>query len=242
MHRTLLIVAAAVICASAHTASANLLINGNLDLPGVHESDVAIGWTLQEPDLNTAGAPVNSATFASFANHTPGGAVGLWYRSFEGNLTDTSPETVNAHLFQTVPVTPGLEYFLTAWYFMEANYSGLNPAAPTQTILALEFLDGGSTVLAGSLFLDIDTVYDTNATSTWQQFALNGIAPAGAVNARVRSSMTDGVFQPTNPQSAFVDDFVLTGIPEPTTANLALLAAAGLTLTRHRPRNRPSRT
>jgi len=32
--------------------------------------------------------------------------------------------------------------------------------------------------------------------------------------------MIDGMFAPTNPQSACVDDFSLTGVPEPTTGVL----------------------
>lgn len=216
---------AAVICGG--TAWANLLVNGDLDNPPEHESDVAVGWTLVEPDVDVNNDPVNSATFANFGNHTPGGGRGLWLRSFAGGLGAGSPPTVNAHLYQDVPGTPGIAYTLSAWFRMEANYAGLNPAAPTQTILALDFLGVGDAVLA-SVELDIDTVYVPG--NTWQQFPVGGIAPDGTVAVRARASMIDGLLQPVNPQSAFVDDFVL--LPEPTSA--ALLALGGLLLLRRR--------
>lgn len=232
--RHFILMAAIVFWALSATAQANLLTNGNLDNPGIHESDVAVGWTLVEPDVDGMGAPINSATFASFADHTGAGGVGLWYRSFEGGFGGDEPFSVNADLYQDVAAVAGADYAVTAWYLMEANYSGLDNAVPTQTILALEFLDAGAAVI-GSSTLDIDTVYDTGAPSTWQQFNVNGTAPAGAVTVRVRSSMINGVIEMANPQSAFVDDLDLSVrgiIPEP--ASAALLGLAALMIVRRR--------
>ena len=206
-----------VFCSSGR---ADLLINGNLDDPPDHETDVATGWTLEEPDVDQFGDPVNSATFASFANHTPGGERGLWLRSFEGGLGGDEPLTVDAHLYQDVAGVAGVQYTLSAWFRMEENYSGLDPLAPTHTLLALEFRDGvGSPLFIAEL--DIDVAY--NPDNTWQQFTVISIAPIGTATVRVRASMIDGVFADTNPQSAFVDDFVL--VPAPGVFGLLGIAA-----------------
>src|SRR5688500_13309488 len=106
-----------ILFAAGPARAQNLLVNGDLDDPGIHESDVITGWTLTET-IQSGGA-VNSATAASFANHTPGPPtlpppavrVGLWLRSFAGTATDT----VGADLTQTVPGTAGQSYWLRGW-------------------------------------------------------------------------------------------------------------------------------
>lgn len=232
MCRTIrMLVLAAAAALGANAAQANLLINGDLENPPEHETDVAVGWTLEEPDVDANNDPVNSATFATFANHTPGGNRGLWLRPFVGGLNNDSPPTVTAHLYQDVPGVPGIVYSLTAWFRMEANYAGLNPADPTKTLLALDFLGVGDVILL-SVALDVDTVYVPD--NTWQPVHIGALAPAGTVTVRARASMLDGVFQPVNPQSAFVDDFLL--LPEPTSATL--LTLSGLFLLHYR-RARP---
>src|ERR671915_554251 len=82
----------------------NLLVNGGLDLPGLHEQDIVTGWTLTEGPAGT-----NAATMATFANHTPPPAppgstaqVGLWYRAFEGTTFDNPRPAVDADLTQSV--------------------------------------------------------------------------------------------------------------------------------------------
>jgi hypothetical protein len=204
----------------------NQLTNPGLDSPPDHETDIATGWTLIEPDVDAAGMPVNSATFASFANHTPGGTRGLWYRSFEGGLGGDEPATVDAHLQQDVPGTPGTNYTLSAWYRYETFYSGTDSFADTQTNLAIDFLGAGDVLLSSSV-LDVDAVQLPDGT--WREFSVSGIAPAGTVEVRARSSMLDGILEPSNPQSAFVDDFTL--VPEPGTI-VCLIPALALLMRR----------
>lgn len=211
----------AVIAAPAFAGS--LLINGDLELPAGGGGNDLDGWLLIEPDVNMAGAPVNSAEVVGFANHTPGGMRGLWFRSFEGGLNAMSPATVDAILQQDVAGTAGEQYTLSAWYRYEANYSGLDPFQNTQTILAIDFLDAGAGVI-DSVALDIDSVINVGMLSEWQQFSVSDVAPAGTVSVRARASFLDGVLEPNNPQSAFVDDFSL--VPEPTSLGLLLLAGA----------------
>jgi len=67
----------------------------------------------------------------------------------------------------------------------------------------------------------------TEATRNWLQHTLVGTAPAGTVNVRVRASMADGEFNIDMPhQAAWVDDFSLEIVPEPTTLLLSVLSVA----------------
>jgi hypothetical protein len=214
------------VCAGSARAQ-NLLVNGDLDDPGIHESDVITGWTLTE-SIQSGGA-VNSATAASFANHTPGPPtlpppavrVGLWYRAFAGTETDT----VNADLTQVVPGTPGQPYWLRGWSRFEAQFPGGVAGDQTDTFFAIDFLGAGGSVLSTA---QIELLADgqTNGGG-WREHTVLGIAPAGTLQVRARASMVNGHVAAANPQSAFVDDFSLT-IPEP--AGLSALALAGAAL------------
>jgi hypothetical protein len=240
--------------AASSVQAQNLLTNGDLDNPGLHEQDLATGWTLLEGPDGAAG-PTNTATFASFGNHTPGAPVlpppavrvGLWYRSFMGGLSPNDPPQVFAHLQQTVAGLPNTPYTMSGWARFETFYAGgvnnLNagtgapdptddgPPSPTDTFFAMEFLDAGGTNVLGSVQVELKANGQLN-DGQWKQHSLFGVSPAGTAFVRVRSSMIDGVLNPgVNPQSAFVDDFSLV-IPEP--ASASLLSLGGLALAARR--------
>lgn len=244
-HRSLAVsaIAVAVTLSGSQVQAQNLLTNGNLDDPGIHESDTITGWTLDEDPID-----VNAATFATFANNTPGGVTGLWYRAFQGTTFSNPRPAVDAHLYQDVPGTPGTLYEMTGWARFETNWPGgldllpgdgddtapprwpLDTPSPTQTIFALEFLDATSLVLPGSVAVDLHDDLGQMNDNLWHEHTLSAVAPAGTVTVRVRASMVDGVNADLNPQSAFVDDFSLIAVPEPSAALLALtgLVAAAL--------------
>lgn len=215
----------------------NLLTNGNLNNPGLHEDDFTVGWTLVEGP-----GAVNSATFATFADRSNAG-TGLWLRAFEGTTFDNPRPAVDADLFQSVPGIVGQKYVMTGWARFETNYSGGlevlpsggDPApprwptgtlSPTRTEFALEFLDGLGAVLPGSLVVDLHDNLGQPNDGAWYQHMLMGVAPAGTLNVRVRGSMIDGVNADLNPQSAFFDDFSLVAVPEP--ASLSLIGIGAL--------------
>lgn len=222
--------AAMAACAITQFASAqNLLTNGDLELPldAPNESNDATGWTLTEVGVDAAGAPLDTASFVSFANHTTGGDRGLWFRSFMGGLNPGGSPTVDAILHQDVPATPGTEYTLSAWYRFEQFYSGGDPLQDTQTLLAIEYRDAGNSLIGASI-LDVEALVANGAD--WTQVSISGISPDGTASVRAVASFLDGVLETQNPQSAFVDDFVLT--PEPSA--LMLVAPLLLGLARRR--------
>jgi hypothetical protein len=189
-----------------------------------------------------------------FAEHsTPGvaGTNGVLFNSTEGDFPGF-PDVlfVDADLMQTVPGTPGQQYKMTGWAYFEGGYAGgvdtIDPLSPasragmpslTDTFFALEFLDAGNNVLPGSI-LDYELkangqVNNPNPVDSlpenrnWMQHTLIGTAPAGTVSVRVRASMVDGEFNIDLPhQAAWVDDFGLFAVPEPTSALLGLLGLA----------------
>ncbi len=187
---------------------------------------------------------------ASFAEHTnPGGAGtnGVVFNSTEGDFPGF-PDVifVDADLLQTVPASPGQEYKMTGWAYFEGGYAGgvdtIDPLSGTtraglpsltDTFFALEFLDAGNVVLPGSVQIElrangqVNNPDITEMTRNWLQHTLVGTAPANTVNVRVRASMVDGEFNVDLPhQAAWVDDFSLEAVPEPTTWLLGLLGLA----------------
>lgn len=225
--KSLALIVIALTGARVFAGAGNLLVNGELELPlgAPSSSDDTIGWTLVEPDVDGAGLPVNSATFASFGNHTPGGDRGLWLRSFEGGFGGGEPSTVNATIFQDVAASVGVEYEVSAWFRFEANYTS------AMTFLSLQFFDAGMSELS-SHTIDINAL---NAfDSVWRQFSVSAVADAGTAFVRVSAGMVDGQAAMLNPQSAFIDDFVLT--PSPGAASLLSLAAMSAIRRRERQR------
>jgi hypothetical protein len=155
----------------------------------------------------------------------------VWFEPYDG--TDAGQEDNFAHLTQTVPGTPGLQYTMTGWALFEDYFPGgvdnLNAApggvpsgapfndgapSPTDSFFGLDFLDASGNVLAGSVEKELKADGQPSNT-TWVQHTLAGTAPAGTVGVRVRATMLDGVYNPlpspqTFQQSFFVDDFSLT--------------------------------
>ncbi len=207
----------ALTIASASAFAGPMLVNGDLELPfNPATPDDIVGWTLLE--TSEAFGPVNSATFASFGNHTPGGDRGLWLRSFEG---DVAGAPVNATLYQDVAAIAGAEYTLSAWFRAEANYTSQT------TTLGIQFLDAAMMELSS-------TTIDLNALSprdsVWREFSVNAVGVAGTAFLRVSAEMTNGQQSKMNPQSAFFDDFTL--VPAPSAA--AILAFGALITGRRR--------
>ena len=176
-----------------------LLTNPDLDIAS---SDGLENWTITTDDPEN---PANDEIIRSesFANHTPGGSLGVWLSSFFGE-----PATpVDGKVSQTVPGVAGGEYTLTGYSLFEEFFSGGDPNSPTQTFMEVAFLDPNNVVIGAPTTLDLFADGQTN-NGGWLQHTLNATAPTGTASVRVSSGMIDGI-SIGGAQSAFLDDFVL---------------------------------
>jgi hypothetical protein len=175
-----------------------------------------------------------------------------WFQPYLG--TEADQEDNFAHLTQTVPASPGVQYTMTGWALFEDYFPGgvtnLNaegtgapfndgPLSPTDTFFGLDFLNSSGDVLAGSVQVELKANGQPSNT-TWHQHTLVGTAPTGTTQARVRVTMLDGVYNPLpEPQvyqmSFLVDDFSLTAasgagggstVPEPAACFMVSTAIA----------------
>jgi hypothetical protein len=128
---------------------------------------------------------------------------------------------VNATLFQDVSAHAGVEYTLSVWFRMEANYTSQS------TTLGLRFFDAGMGELS-SASIDLNALSPND--SVWRQFSLDAVSAPGTAFVRAFVDMTGGETAPVNPQSAFFDDFTL--VPAPSAA--AILAFGAVITVRRR--------
>ena len=74
----------------------------------------------------------------------------------------------------------------------------------------MEFLDGSDAVLGTQMF-DLRTVvpFPSDSQGEWNQFSVNGTAPANTASVRVSAGATGMMNSGIDPQSAFFDDMAL---------------------------------
>lgn len=230
-----------VALSACSVASANLLVNGNLDdtyqqeivpafflpkptawqnvgtrsISGPYEDEMS-----SEPWAGPAPTPVTTGTNASFPAG-PGLDAGVFFKAFSGNATDGS---ATGHLFQDVAGTAGLTYVFTGWAGGEANV--LMAGAE----MALEFRNAAGGLLNTATLNLLPTLVTPNGQPFQYKFyTLNGLAPAGTASVRARISMLGGMPNPQGGGQAYVvDDFELTAVPEPATIAVLGLGAAAL--------------
>jgi hypothetical protein len=189
----------------AGTPGTELLSNGDLNM-GPPELG---GWTLVEvgsgTNQDTAGRGGNFAD-----DPATEGNFGYWVKGFNPG---------DATLSQRVAGVVGGDYTFTASSAFGQNYSGgTGPEKPAvETLLQLAFLDADEDEIGTPAQLDLWDAGQRNAAGpiamhpeAWDQYSVNGIAPAGTEFVEVRVIST-GAFATENPdQGAFFDDLSLT--------------------------------
>ena len=133
----------------------------------------------------------------------------------------------------------------SAWVKFQGGFSGFDPLADTDSFLTMEFLDAASAVI-GTSTLDLLTVvpYPSDPQGEWNQFSVNGTAPANTVSVRVSAGATGMMSTSINPQSAFFDDFALqetllgaasfAAVPEPGSIVLLMISLGMIGVGRRR--------
>ncbi|MCC6491859.1 MAG: hypothetical protein IT424_02440 [Pirellulales bacterium] len=239
---------------AASAPATEILLN-----PGLEESPGSglDPWTVTQvdPDPFGPGTIVEPSTdptmfevvrTAGFANHTTGGAAGVWLSPFHGSVDSPVDGTIS----QTVAGTPGGSYTFSGWSRWEGTYSGgvdtitnspiasdVGKPSPTDTQMEIAFLDSTGAVI-DSTVLDVRADRAAQIGSAvvndnkWYLHTIHGVAPAGTVSVRVSASMLDGAFNGPGSQSAFWDDFSLdftpgiAAVPEPSAAAICLCGLA----------------
>lgn len=160
----------------------------------------------------------------------PGTGTGVWFRSFEGNQGGSGEALAQAVLTQSVFAPSNGDYVLDFVAGREANFTARvlqvilssNSQATIVDLLTASIPDGN---LGGAA--------SGNPGGTPFSLSLSGVSAGELLT--VTAVMLDGRdSQIPGGQSAFVDGFVLSFVPEPTTAFLSSLALLGLVGVRRR--------
>jgi hypothetical protein len=236
-------------CATLANAAGNVLLNGTLDAhhpvefdpvnyPGL-TNEYPDHWLMQS-DFNVPTPFLDGFSSEEWAGGPPSpdtnpGDRGVFFKSFFGGapFPGGGNPTITTHMYQDNPAIPGHTYTLTGWAAAESNYSGL-VAPGAQTLFALDFLDGGGSVIVSeSLDLEANGLAINPRDAAiegpwnWTEYTVMKVAPAGAVSVRARVSMLDGFYTMDPGQALIVDDFALASIPEPSSITLISMAMAG---------------
>lgn len=220
-HSTLALIAAAL---TPWTANANLLDDGDFDLATSGSITSNSDWSLVSnvPNDVDFSAQFQVGGFAR-SDGAAGSGAGIWYRSFAGSPTQGG----DSELTQTVAAPESGDYLLTFEAARETNFTAdewlvslssdgtggsgvvdlLAAAIPEGNFNQVQVVNGGPGAAAFSIRVDGVTAGDMLTVTT---------------------SMVNGVDAGVNPQSAFIDRFSLTTIPEPTSALIALFGMFGL--------------
>jgi len=233
-HTTLFAIMSLVACGSG-VVKADLLSNGNLDTASVSGQvlPTPTGWTASA-NRTATGAFNDGMSSEGFANVLDPGGLGLFFKPFQGALTNK----ITATLYQDNPGIPGLSYTLTGWAGAEANYIGLSD--PTvKSEFHLQFLNGASVVIGNSTLDLVAAGLGTGAATppasgfSYHPFSISAIAPAGTVSVRALATMVDAYGNPAGGGQAFVvDAFSL--VPEPSVIALAGLGTLALIFRRRK--------
>jgi hypothetical protein len=192
---------AGLLCACAASAQPNLIDDPGFALADGTTQTSNSDWTLtaNQPDGLNFSAQFEDAAFASDPMDA-GNTVGVWFKSFEGAQAG-GDLLAQALLSQVVPNVPAGDYTLEFSVKREINFLADSWVATLSS--------SGS---GGTDQLDLLASVPNDGSWTTRTLTLTGVSSGDDLTVSVE--MIDGENAGLNPQSAFVDLFVLQGSGE----------------------------
>lgn len=203
-------------------AKANDLYNADLDILGAVGANGQLnpgpdGWVINAVKT-LSGQFTDGADSETFCNVLQPGGYGLFFKPFQGqtNANPSLDDLISVYFYQDNPSSPGTKCTLSGYASCEANFCGLLPAPPgqsvPQTLFVVEFLDNGGNVIASNTFdLIANGMHTDGAGDMGQLTTPQYTAPTGTVTVRAGASMINA-YSTTGAQSFFVDAFDLESI------------------------------
>jgi len=223
--KRLLTLIAAVSLAACGTAQANDLYNPDLDILGAAGANGQVnpgpdGWVINA-FKSLSGTFGDGADSETFCNVQQPGGDGVFFKPFQGQ-TNASPaldDLLTVYFYQDNLTSPGTKYTLAGYAACEANFCGVLPAPPGQSVpqalFVIEFLDNGGNIIASNGYDLVANGMPTSGPGSMSSFHFTTpqvTAPAGTVTVRAGTDLI-GAYGTTGAQSFFVDAFDLESVP-----------------------------
>ncbi|MFM9874465.1 MAG: PEP-CTERM sorting domain-containing protein, partial [Fimbriimonadaceae bacterium] len=222
-----------VSCLAPGLASANLLLNGNLDK--TYQQEIVPGFFLPKPDMwindgfkSASGAYEDEMSSEPWAGPAPtpvttdGVASDDWavfFKPFSGSANDLA----TGHLRQSVAGTAGSTYTFSGWAGGETN------AMMQDAVFAIDYFTAGNVLISSTILSILPTLTTANGQAfNYKLYSVSSIAPTNTAFVQGRVSMINAMANPLGGGQAFVvDDFNLAAdsVPEPATMTILALGA-----------------
>ncbi len=250
LKRLLTLIAVMGLAAGAtRVASANDLYNPDLDTLGAVGANGQVnpgpdGWVINA-FKTLSGTFADGADSETFCNVQQPGGYGVFFKPFQGatNANSALDDLLTVYFYHDNPSSAGTKCTLSGYASCEANFCGLLPAPPGQSVpqvlFVVEFLDNGGNIIASNGFnLIANGMHTDGAGDMGQLTTPKYTAPAGTFAVRAGATMTGGD-STSGSQSFFVDAFDLESVApagspvitnEPTSATAGLGGSASFTV------------
>ncbi|MEM8946216.1 MAG: PEP-CTERM sorting domain-containing protein [Planctomycetota bacterium] len=214
--------------------SQGLLDDGEFNDPDSSSDVTNSDWVLttNSPDGVDLASRFQFSGF-SRSDGAAGSGSGLWYRSFEGNQGGTGEPLAQSTLTQSIAAPADGDYVMTVDWAREGNFT----AASWDVSLSSSGTGGTDTVdllnASGNIDFNFNQLLTTFGGPNVATLTLSGVTAGDTLT--VTASMVDGAdSQIPGGQSAFIDNFNLRLIPEPTSVALLSIALGAIVVRRRR--------